>query len=335
MTRAPDPAARAPAPAVRAPVPVAGNVYAVISMAAWAAGFPAAEALLDTWDPLALVLGRFVMALLLVLPLWMLMGGLARARALPWRRGLLVGGIGFGGGAWTILLAQWFTDPVTTAIIAATTPLAATLVAWWYDRAPLTRSFLLGLAATLVGGLIATGVLTGTAIPPSLGPGAFMAVASALLFSWGSHHIVRDMPQADALTRTAVSSLGALIFIALAFAAFLALGLSALPPLPVPRGDLGLLAIYGILGFGISQLGWIAAAGSLGVAIAAFHINIAPFYVMVILVALGGPWSWPQAIGAAIVAAGVILAQRGPPSAPDHSAPGDCGPETPAQRPPP
>lgn len=27
------------------------------------------------------------------------------------------------------------------------------------------------------------------------------------------------------------------------------------------------------------------------------HINVAPFYVMLILVALGQTWSWPQAIG--------------------------------------
>ncbi|WP_291837882.1 hypothetical protein [Limimaricola sp.] len=45
-------------------------------------------------------------------------------------------------------------------------------------------------------------------------------------------------------------------------------------------------------------------------AVAAFHINIAPFYVMMILLALGGVWNWPQAIGAAIVALGVVLAQR-------------------------
>jgi drug/metabolite transporter (DMT)-like permease len=296
--------------APRAPVSLSGNAFATVSMVAWAAGFPAAEALLDTWDPLAMVLGRFLMAMTLIIPLWMLTGGPARSRGLRWSRGLFVGGIGFGGGAWSILISQWYTDPVTVAIIAATTPLAATLVAWWYDRQPLTRGFTLGLIATLIGGLIATGVASGQAMPADLGPGAAMAVTSALLFSWASHHIVRDLPDADVLTRTVISSLGALIFIALAYAAFLAVGLTALPPLPLSGTDWGLIALYGILAFGISQFAWIAAADKLGVAVAAFHINIAPFYVMLILVALGGAWSWPQAIGAAIVGAGVILAQR-------------------------
>jgi drug/metabolite transporter (DMT)-like permease len=303
MTHSPDLAPRAQAS-------TSGNAFAVISMVAWAVGFPAAEVLLDTWDPLAMVLGRFLMAMLLIIPLWILSGGLAAVATIPWRRGLFVGGIGFGGGAWAILMSQWFTDPVTVAIIAASTPLAATLVAWWYDRRPLTRSFVLGLAATVLGGLVATGVATGQALPASLGPGALMAVASALLFSWGSYHTVRDMPDSGALTRTVVTSLGALLVIAPAFVLFLALGLTAVPPLPPSPAEWGLLAVYGIVAFGVSQLAWIAAADRLGIAVAAFHINIAPFYVMLILVALGGYWSWPQAIGASIVAAGVILAQR-------------------------
>ena len=62
---------------------------------------------------------------------------------------------------------------------------------------------------------------------------------------------------------------------------------------------------------GLSQLLWIASVGRLGIGLASFHINVAPFYVMVIMLVLGAAWSWPQAIGAAIVGAGVVLAQRG------------------------
>ena len=74
--------------------------------------------------------------------------------------------------------------------------------------------------------------------------------------------------------------------------------------------NLGLLAIYGIGGMAISQFLWIASVDRLGIALASFHTNVAPFYVMLILVAIGGAWSWPQAIGAAIVALGVVVAQR-------------------------
>jgi len=39
-------------------------------------------------------------------------------------------------------------------------------------------------------------------------------------------------------------------------------------------------------------------------------MNAVPFYVMLIVVMfLGDPWGWDQAIGAALVATGVLLAQ--------------------------
>jgi drug/metabolite transporter (DMT)-like permease len=38
-------------------------------------------------------------------------------------------------------------------------------------------------------------------------------------------------------------------------------------------------------------------------------MNAVPFYVMLITFALGGAWNWAQAIGAAIVVAGVFVAQ--------------------------
>jgi drug/metabolite transporter (DMT)-like permease len=60
-------------PATRA---LTGNIYGIISMVVWAAGFPAAEVLLNTWDPLALVSARFCMALAVLLPVWIALDGL-------------------------------------------------------------------------------------------------------------------------------------------------------------------------------------------------------------------------------------------------------------------
>ena len=42
---------------------------------------------------------------------------------------------------------------------------------------------------------------------------------------------------------------------------------------------------------------------------ASLHINATPFYVMLILFLFGAPWVWPQAIAAAIVGLGVVIAQ--------------------------
>ena len=51
------------------------------------------------------------------------------------------------------------------------------------------------------------------------------------------------------------------------------------------------------------------AVGQMGIAMSSLHINMTPFYVMVILLALGSTWNWLQAGGAALVAVGVLVAQ--------------------------
>lgn len=277
-------------------------------MVVWAAGFPAAEALLATWDPVAAVAGRFVLALLLLLPLWLALEGVPRG--LPWGPGLLAGGIGIGGGALALIYAQAATDPVTVAVFASASPLTGTLVEWMEDRRPLSRSFLWGLVASVLGGVVAT--MGASAGGGNLALGAGLAVLSCLVYSWGSHEAVRRLPGRSALAQTTVSLLGALLAVALVLGGSLALGRDALPAGPVGARDLGLLAVYGMGGMAVSQLLYVVAVRRIGVALASFHINVAPFYVMLIMLALGGSWSWAQAAGAAIVALGVLLAQAGP-----------------------
>jgi drug/metabolite transporter (DMT)-like permease len=60
----------------------------------------------------------------------------------------------------------------------------------------------------------------------------------------------------------------------------------------------------------LSQVLWIMSVRRLGIGMAALHINAAPFYVMIILFALGGAWVWAQALAALLVALGVLIAQH-------------------------
>jgi len=301
MTQAIDPALLPLNPRI-----LSGNLLCMASMAVWAAGFPAADILLQDWDIAALVAARFALALSVLLPLWIWRDGLGALHRANWPRGLLIGALAFGGGAWLILVAQWLTDPVTVAIIAASSPICATLIEWAYERRPLTSAFGLGLLASVIGGIVATG---GGAAPANLGLGALAAIGSCILFAWGSYMTVRDFPTLSVFGRTTITLTGGFIAAALLFLIAASFGFAALPA-PPDRQTIGLLMIYGIGGMALSQLLWIASVERLGIAIASFHTNIAPFYVMLILLTLGGIWSWPQAIGALIVALGVILAQR-------------------------
>lgn len=283
-----------------------GNLFCAGAMLTWAAGFPASEILLETWDPLALIAARLLMAVAVLLPLWMLVEGPAAVLGARWGRGTLVGGVGFGIGTWLILYAQWASDPVTVAILASATPVCATIVEIVMDGRRVGRPFLMGLAASVAGGIVATGGAGSDATLISVGA----VVGSGFLFSWGSRAAVRDLPDQSALGRSTLTLAGALLFAGSAFFIAETLGLAEGPRAPVDTRQVGLLAVYALGAMALSQLLWIASIGRLGVALASFHLNTAPFYVMLFMAAMGAGWNWMQALGAAIVGLGVILAQR-------------------------
>ena len=64
-----------------------------------------------------------------------------------------------------------------------------------------------------------------------------------------------------------------------------------------------------VVAIGFSVPLWFASARILGITVTAIHTNLAPFYVMLMALAFGGTISGRQVIGAALVAAGALLAQ--------------------------
>ena len=283
---------------------VSGNGFAICSMLLWAAGFPAAEILLDDWHPITLMLLRLTMALAVLLPLWAAVDGPSALRKADWSRALWVGAMGFGIGTNLLLFAQWFTDPVTVALVATTTPIAATIVELIGRRRVLSLRFAVGLAASVAGGAVAVG----GSFSPELGIGIAMAVVSGFCFAWASDAAVKDFPDLTPLGRSTITFIGAALFTVVVFVAAWTLGVTALPD-SIDGRQLGLLAVYSVAAMALAQILFIASVGRLGVALTSFHVNIAPFYVMVILIALGGVWDGRAALGAAIVGFGVFIAQ--------------------------
>jgi drug/metabolite transporter (DMT)-like permease len=68
-------------------------------------------------------------------------------------------------------------------------------------------------------------------------------------------------------------------------------------------------ALYGVGSMAISQVLFLIGVAGLGIGVAAMHINISPFYVMLFALAFGSAWSWPAAGAAALVVLGVLIAQ--------------------------
>jgi drug/metabolite transporter (DMT)-like permease len=285
---------------------ISGNALGTSAMLFWAAGFPAAEVLLQNWPPLVVIVARLALAMAVMIPLWIWLDGPAKVRSAPWGKALFVGGIGFGFGTYFLLVAQDLTDPVTVALVASCGPLVGALLEVRARTRRLTWSFCLGIGISILGGIIATNALA----PAQLGLGAAFAVAATVLFTWASMATVREFPKLGRIGQTTITMTGALVMNSALLIGSVSLGfVPSISTLPFDFELGGMLAIYAVISLCISQAMYIGSIGKLGVAVASVHMNIAPFYVMVIMMVLGAAWNWSQAVGAMIVALGVVLSQ--------------------------
>ena len=292
----------------------------MLSMLVWAMGLPAASLLLGTVPPLPLTSARMLMAAACLLPIWWLIEGPEALRKAPWWQGIRVGGSTIGLGAFLMVVGQGMTDAVTVAVISASMPVVGIAIEVLLDGRKLSRGLVIGVALSLLGGVMALG---GGNQQLALGLGALLSFASVLVYTLGSRMTVTSFPDLSPLGRTTVTLTGAAVLTTVA--ACVAALAGAPPPQWAALGwpELGALAIFAIGGLAISQVLWIRSVGHLGIALSSLHINATPFYVMLILFALGGTWNWTQAAAALLVGVGVFIAQgvffKAPSEAPNEA----------------
>jgi drug/metabolite transporter (DMT)-like permease len=289
--------------------PLSANLICMASMLIWAAALPAAEVLIRAepapLPPIILNAARMAVAAAFLLPIWWLVEGTAAIRRANWGRGLMVGSL-LALGALLLVFGQTRTSAVMAAVVSSAMPLVGITLEIVLDGRKLTLGIVLGLLLSVVGGILAAGNFDGGL---SFGIGALLCLASVVTFTLASRWTVTALPGLTPLGSTSLTVCGAAIT-GVSFAA-----LSVVAGFPGPDlsvfglAEFAALTIYGVGGLAISQLLWIVAVGSLGIAMSALHINLTPFYVMVFMLALGGGWSWLQALGAALVAIGVLVAQ--------------------------
>lgn len=283
---------------------VTGNALAFIAIFLFAAGFPAAEVLLEIWHPITLMFFRLLLAVSTLVIIWILLEGLPSVLKAPWLKGIKIGLLGFGLGTNLLLFAQWFTDPITVALLATLIPISATILEVWDGRRKLNTKFILGLLASIIGGFIAVS----ENISIDLGWGVLMALASGFCFMWASDKSVTKLSGLSSIARSSITFTGAAVFTTISFLVLFNLGLIEIPN-KITTNQLFSLIIYSVISMAISQVFFIASVDKVGIAISSLHLNFSPFYVMIILFILGGAWDLRAAVGASIVAFGVWLAQ--------------------------
>ncbi|MCU0827990.1 MAG: DMT family transporter [Tabrizicola sp.] len=275
-------------------------------MVIWASGLPAANLIIPHMPPIALTAGRATLAALVLLPIWWALEGRRAILSADWLRGAWVGFVTLGLASFFVIIALQFNDPVTVAIVTAIMPVAGILLECAADKRPFTRALAVGLLLSVLGGLIAVSDSKGSL---DFGIGVLAALASVLCYTWGSRETVKALPDLTPLGRSTVTVAGCAV---VALIAALADGLlrgqwpdwQAIGPTEVMG-----LAIFGIGSMAVSQLLWIISVGRIGIGAASMHMNAVPFYTMLIVFLLGGPWSWLQTLGAAIVVIGAGIAQ--------------------------
>ena len=131
-----------------------------------------------------------------------------------------------------------------------------------------------------------------------------------MLFAWVTYATTNDLKLLSPIGQTTITLIGSLIVVAAVYLVSLALGIKGAHIGLTGATELTLLIIMAVASIALAQLLWIWGAGGLGILFASLHMNIAPFYVMAIVVVLmGEQWSWSQAFGAALVGIAVLIAQ--------------------------
>ena len=285
---------------------VASNLICLASMVIWAAGLPAADLIIPHMPPIALTACRALLATAVLLPIWWVIEGGRTVLAANWIKGAWVGFVTLGLASFFVIIALQYNDPVTVAIVSAIMPVLGIVLEWALDHRPFTRALAIGLVLSVAGGLVAVNGAEGEV---SFGIGVLAALASVTLYTWGSRETVKAFPDLTPLGRSTITIAGGAIVATIAALADGVLRGQWPDWAAIGWPEFGGLAAFSIGSMAIAQLLWIVSVGRIGIGAASMHMNAVPFYVMLMVFVMGGPWNWWQTLGALIVVTGAAIAQ--------------------------
>ena len=285
---------------------IQSNLTCVFAALSFAMGFPALNVLLNDWGVISVVLVRNSIAFIFISLLWLISEDFDNLVKAEWLKGFLIGAIGFGLGSFLLVITQLLTTTFIAALAAALMPIAAITLEIIFDNRHITVRFLTGLALVFLGSMIILGI---NEIDLKFSVGLFLGLMSVTFFAWGSRASVKHLPKMTTLARTSTTTFGMCGFCLIAYLISLYFKIEATNIPKINLEHVKLFVIYACFGLAISQILWIQGVQKLGIGIASLHLNITPFYVMIILFITGYKWNWTQAIGALIIIIGISITQ--------------------------
>jgi drug/metabolite transporter (DMT)-like permease len=284
----------------------------------WGLNLPLSAALLKHFDPFWVSPLRYVVATLLLGGMLLVSTGPRQLRSpIPmWRVALLSLCVA----AFLVLynLGLYRTDPLTVAALSAGSPVYVAVVSRLMTGARLERGFWGATTLTLLGAGIAISGRAGAAAagggagtPFSLRGGELLVVLG--ICSWTAYSILAQrwfVPGTPQLRRTYLTTLWALPWLLLFWAAARAAGLAGPPnlqpgPLPVIQ-----LLVAAVFCTALATVAWNTGVNRLGIQTGGLWQNTIPvFAVLISLLFFGVPPLAEQLIGGAVVLGGVLYMQ--------------------------
>lgn len=286
----------------------------------WGLNLPLSAALLKHFDPFWVSPLRYLVATLLLGAMLAVSLGPRQLRSpIPlWRVAVL--SLCVAGFLVLYNVGLFHTHPMTVAALSAGSPVYVAVVSRLMTGARLERGFWGATALTLVGAGIAIGGRARAGIPGGAAPaGAAISLqgGEALVVlgicSWTAYSILAQRwfpPGTPQLRRTYLTTIGALPWLLLFWAAARATDLAGAPNLDPAPGPVIQLLVAAVFCTALATVAWNTGVNRLGIQTGGLWQNMVPvFAVLISLLFFGVQPLAEQLVGGAVVLAGVLYMQ--------------------------
>lgn len=282
-------------------------VFLLIAIVIWGGAYVVTKAGLDAVPPMWLALLRYVVASVLLVPLALARGGLARLpRPIPWRTLVLMALSGVGLYYVLFNLGISYTTASQSALIQSSIPVVTAIMAvlWLGERLSAQRVAGIVLAVAGVALIVARTPASGTGSNPALGN----ALTIASVFSWGVYTMfAKRIANADPLAvTTLVSVIGTVMLIPAALVETTDISLASIST----KGWLA-VAFLGVFPSAVAYLLFNRALRDIDASVVGTLMNLTPVIgVLSGVIVLGETVTTTAIAGGVIVLAGVFVSMR-------------------------
>ncbi len=283
-----------------------GNALTITAILLWSSNFPIVEVLVQSWHPLLLATARLISSGFCLFLLLIILGKLPKISDLPFKPIWVFGGCLLGMATILQTFAVQMAGSVMVAIIGTAMPLISAVIGYVFAKEPIGLLVAIGIAFAIVGGIVSS--IAGMTFEITLGLGEGLMLMSTIMWTLYARGLVNHLGHLDNMTGVAFCSLAGSITAFVLCGLALTLGFAE-PVYDLSLTSIGLIVWLGGIAVGFSTVLFVAGSRLLSVTIASMHLNVVPFYVMMISLALGGVLVWQQFWGASLVVVGAVLAQ--------------------------